>query len=309
MTSSHFNQRGGNFANVVDDYTYPLFIGIAMRAPSSQDIYPSGTKWQDNSVTPPVIYQTTGAGIWVSDSGGSGVFTSLTVTPGSFDFDGTTADFQSSGAITMQSNLDGVGINIIGNGGTTGQIAFQESQGTAPNSVVIRSVEGGVTVSGGLATNDSINLEGGPGGVDIDAQMQINIESTQIAGDAIVINASNAAGGIDLMAGTGNISCNTNFVLNTAATQIQMTGGAATDFIGTATLVAGTVTVANTNITANDRIMITRRSINGSTALGSLTYSITPATSFTITSVDPATPANTQTNDVSIIDYVIVREI
>ena len=51
------------------------------------------------------------------------------------------------------------------------------------------------------------------------------------------------------------------------------------------------------------------RSVNGSVALGALTYTITPATSFTITSVQMAAPAVTEATDVSILEYVIVRHV
>lgn len=109
--------------------------------------------------------------------------------------------------------------------------------------------------------------------------------------------------------GTGNFVIDSgNLVLGAVATQLQMNGGAATDFIGEATLTAGTVTIANTNIAANDRILLSRRDINASTALGSLTYSISAATSFTITAVQAGTPASTETNDTSIISYVIIRQ-
>ena len=100
-----------------------------------------------------------------------------------------------------------------------------------------------------------------------------------------------------------------NLIINTAAKQLQIQGGAATDFIGSATLTAGTVTVANTNIAAGDKILLSRQSINGSTVLGMLTYAITASTNFIITAVQTATPAATETNDISIIDYVIVRQI
>lgn len=100
-----------------------------------------------------------------------------------------------------------------------------------------------------------------------------------------------------------------NLIINTAAKQLQIQGGAVTDFIGSATLTAGTVTVANTNIAAGDKILLSRQSINGSTVLGMLTYAITASTNFIITAVQTATPAATETNDISIIDYVIVRQI
>lgn len=51
----------------VDNFSHPEFINWN-RAPTSLDIYPAGTQIQDNSVSPPIIYQTTGYGNW--DTGG-----------------------------------------------------------------------------------------------------------------------------------------------------------------------------------------------------------------------------------------------
>ena len=64
MTSCLFNGQNGPYANVVDGFVYPQFLSYPMRAPTSNDIYNPGTKWQDNSVNPPVIYETSGAGTW-----------------------------------------------------------------------------------------------------------------------------------------------------------------------------------------------------------------------------------------------------
>ena len=98
-----------------------------------------------------------------------------------------------------------------------------------------------------------------------------------------------------------------NLVLGAVATQLQMNGGAVTDFIGQSTLTAGTVTVLNTNIAAGDRVFVTRSDVNGSTALGVFDVSITAATSFVIDARNP-TDATVQINDISIVDWFIVRQ-
>jgi len=67
MSSCLFNNLNGPFANVVDGFVYPQFL-TANRAPTSQDIYPPGTRWIDLSVNPRLIYETSGAGDW--DTGG-----------------------------------------------------------------------------------------------------------------------------------------------------------------------------------------------------------------------------------------------
>lgn len=52
--------------------------------------------------------------------------------------------------------------------------------------------------------------------------------------------------------------------------------------MGTATLVGGTVTVSNTSVTANTRILLSRSTTGGTT--GDLSYTVSAATSFTINS-------------------------
>lgn len=116
------------------------------------------------------------------------------------------------------------------------------------------------------------------------------------------------AGGTTVTAGTDLISTAGNVIIQGAAKQLQVEGGAVTDFIGQATLVAGTVTVANTNIAAGDRVFVSRSDPSTSTALGVFDVSISAGVSFTIDSRNPA-DATVQTNDVSVVDYFIVRQL
>lgn len=117
-----------------------------------------------------------------------------------------------------------------------------------------------------------------------------------------VSSTTTMTAGTDLSTTTGNL------IINGSAKQLQIKGGAATDFIGQATLTAGVATVLNTNIAAGDKIFVSRQGINGSTALGVFDVAITASTSFTITARNP-TDASTQTNDTSIVDYVIIKQI
>lgn len=87
-----------------------------------------------------------------------------------------------------------------------------------------------------------------------------------------------------------------------------MEGGAVTDFRGTGVLTAGTQTIANTNIATGDMIFLTRTAVNASTALGELSYTISNATSFTVTALNTLT-ATTLAADVSSYAYIIVRPI
>lgn len=74
---------------------------------------------------------------------------------------------------------------------------------------------------------------------------------------------------------------------------------------GTSTLTNGTVTIANSSVTANSRIQITRFAKNGSTAFGELSVlSRTAGTSFTVTANNPA-DTTLQTADQSSFAYTI----
>jgi hypothetical protein len=88
-----------------------------------------------------------------------------------------------------------------------------------------------------------------------------------------------------------------------------MNGGAATDFIGQATLVNGTVTILNTNIdNSTHKIFLQRKSPLGSSALGELIYTITTGVNFVITARRTASPGTTETGDESQIEYFIVKQ-
>ena len=129
-------------------------------------------------------------------------------------------------------------------------------------------------------------------------------------GDNLVIAGSNDLGTDNLMtiADAGDVTVvKGNLILGAVATQLQMNGGAVTDFIGQATLSSGTVTVLNTNIAAGDRVFVTRSDLNGSTAVGLFDVSITASTSFVIDARKPA-DATVETGDASIVDYIIVRQ-
>lgn len=125
------------------------------------------------------------------------------------------------------------------------------------------------------------------------------------------VNIGNATGNTAVtgnIAATGDITTTAgNVIISGAAKQLQVEGGAVTDFIGEATLVVGTVTVANTNIAANDRIFLTHGAVNASSAIGVLAYTISAGVSFTINALDDL--AGVEPNDLSTVSYFIVRQL
>lgn len=76
---------------------------------------------------------------------------------------------------------------------------------------------------------------------------------------------------------------------------------------GTATLVTGTIAVALADIKADDVVLFSRSSVASSTALGGIDYAIVVDTTLTFTSKQMATPASTETGDLSVIYYVVIR--
>lgn len=194
--------------------------------------------------------------------------------------------------------IDSTGVLSLDSAGATNLTATGAFTVTVASTAGAVAVTSGTTMdldaAGALALNSSaaaINI-----GNDAVAQA-INI-GTGAAARTITVGNTTGASALVLTAGSGAVSCATNLILSSVATQFQMKGGAVTDFIGQATLVAGTKTVANTNIAAADRIFLSR-STTGGTA-GHLSFVINPAADFVITSSSAL--------DTSTIDYVIIRQ-
>lgn len=131
--------------------------------------------------------------------------------------------------------------------------------------------------------------------------------------DAWVLSEGNSLGttnALRIAPTTRDVSIATgNLAISTTGKQLQVKGGAATDFIGTAVLTAGTVTIPNTNVAAGDRIFIQRIAAGASTTLGELSYTISAGVSFTVTSLIIGTPGSTETGDTSSFAYFIVRQV
>lgn len=109
--------------------------------------------------------------------------------------------------------------------------------------------------------------------------------------------------------GSGSLAIDaTQLSLTQEASKIGIKGGAATDFIGQTILVAGTKTIANTNISISDRIFLTRNSRGLSTKLGVLEVVVTAGTNFIINALQQD-PIGIETGDTSIVDYFIVRQL
>lgn len=151
------------------------------------------------------------------------------------------------------------------NGGVTETLRLHADQGTGVASINIGSDVGGITIAGGLGTADAVNITASTagGGIDIDAStggiivdttgaisldsaaasnytvtgaFDLTLNSTlgsvvvtggEAAVDAVDINASDAAGGIDIDAGTGGITIDTTAAFSidgATASNVTVTG-------------------------------------------------------------------------------------
>lgn len=221
--------------------------------------------------------------------------TGLTVTAGGAAVTGTTT-----------INTTGAAVTTIGTGGT-GAVNIGNATGNTAVTGSLTASTGLVATTGGIAATgtSTINTSGaavttiGTGGTGA-----VNIGNatgnTAVTGSLTASTSLTASAG-DITATLGNV------IINGAAKQLIVHGGAATDFIGQATLTNGTVTVLNTNIAATDRVLVTRSAKNGSTNYGTFLTTINAATSFVITSCKSDT--TTETNDASTVDYFIVRQV
>ena len=157
---------------------------------------------------------------------------------------------------------------------------------------------GTATILGGTGAQ-TINIANSTGGKTVAI-------ATGAGANAVTIGSTNTTSATTIQAGSGGVNLTGDVNLTAVATKISLNGGAATDFIGTGTLVAGTVTINNTNISASDRIFVTRTALNASPALGFLIATISAGASFTVASYTSAgAAANT---DVSSFAYIIFRQ-
>lgn len=195
-------------------------------------------------------------------------------------------------------SLTGIGPPSNSKPGILGQEYFDTS--TTPRTSYTWSGATWLTDSsaGGTFTNLTVTGQSTLGATDIEGTTTINTTSTATT------TIGNTTGGTAI---TGDETVTGNINIDGAGHKLSIHGGAVTDFIGTATLVAGTVTIANTNILATDRVFVTRNALNGSPVLGFLDVTITAGTSFTVASFTAADAA--AITDVSSFSYVIFRQI
>lgn len=222
MTSVLPNDQNGAFGFNIDGYVYPQFIGYALRAPTTQDIYNPGTRWQNNAVTPAIIYETTGAGNWYSVAGGGETLTSLTVN-GPTTLIGTTNINTTGTAVTNIGNTTG-GTIVTGPESVSGILTASSGINTAP--VVVGAGASPQTANGrsGQVAFSGVSIAAG-------ATQSFVINNTAIAAIATVIlySMAGATSGAAL-----NIQSVTN-VAGTSSTIVVENGTGATTSVANIT--------------------------------------------------------------------------
>lgn len=257
----------------------------------------------------------TGAGVKTLTLGSTNTTSPTTLQSGS----GALNITSTGGALTVNS---GVGALSISNDAAATTVAIATGAGVkgvtlgSTNTTSATTVQSGSGALNITATGGALTINSGAGALSIsnDATITTLTIGTGAAAKTCTFGSTNTTSTTTLQAGSGGItltgivtSANT-IKINGAATQLQVHGGAVTDFIGQATLTNGTVTVANTNIAATDRIFVNRSAVNASSALGVFKVVITAATNFVITACKPA-DGTTETGDASTVDYFIVRQL
>ncbi len=125
------------------------------------------------------------------------------------------------------------------------------------------------------------------------ADFQVNWDT----GVSIFADATDGRVGINTASPSNTLDVAGGIDISVTGKGLGIKEGVATDSVGSATLVAGAVTVSNTNIATGDIIMLTRFTIGGT--VGNMSYTISNGTSFTINSDSGS--------DTSVVNYMIIR--
>lgn len=316
MTSAQGNTAQGTpFATGVDAFVYPQFIGYAQRAPTAQDIYNPGTRWQDNSVNPAIIYETTGAGNWFSGEGnhattttyGTVILTDNSEPVATKVYADNLAIMGSPVATTTTSGIGKLvsDANAVARIASTGAQAYfvQPSNLTAVMSApgpigdttpstgafTDLSATGTVSISSAAAITIEVTGAGADLTLESDAGSTI-IKGGEAVADAIQINASDAAGGIAINSGTGGVALTNTGVLSLAGS------GASNITIATGDLTI-TDTASSINLVAGEAVadaifLHTTDTAGGVTmTLGTGGFNPTTTGKFTLVSTDNAAQA------------------
>lgn len=222
-----------------------------------------------------------------------------------------TTDGGAGGNVTITGGAAGGDNTVNRNGGNITATAGNSKGSSTGGTVTLNAGVGGVGTATTGANGGAININAGNGGVGsatggAGADLTISAgaggsSGTPGAGGNIIFRTATTTSLTEhLRVGTnGDVGVTSgNLKVNTVAFGLQVKSGA-NGRIGQSTLVGGTVTVANTSITATSRIFLTVSAAGGTQ--GFLRTTKSAGVSFTITS--------TSILETSVVDWFIVESI
>jgi len=220
-----------------------------------------------------IVINASAGGIDITAAGAAGEDLDLTCTSGSVNI---TAGEDDAGAIAITANggtsekvtitaAQGTGVDSVGLTSTAGGITLSAAL-ASDDAINLSASAGGVDIDGALQVNiassenaaDAIVISASAGGIDMTAAGgaaediditctagSINITAGESAADSIVIDASGAAGAIQLNSGTGGVVMDSGQTVNVtsvnnAASPYTLLGS---DFVIAADTSAGAVTI------------------------------------------------------------------
>lgn len=194
-------------------------------------------------------------GIDIDAVGAAGEDIDLTNTGGSINLVATEA---AANALRFNASAGGIDVDsVLG-------VAVTDAGGAGVD-IVVTSTAGSINLVAGEAAADAINVDS-TGGFDLDAALQVNLDSAQAAATAVRIISSNAAGGIDIDSGTGGITVDSTGVLSLDAagnTNLTTTGA----FTMLVTSTGGATTVSSAKAADNAAVLISASAADGGVTL------------------------------------------
>lgn len=210
----------------------------ANRAPTTSDSAPQGACWVRQS-TSQIWFNAgiiNGLSQWelLQYAGGPGVFTSLTVNPGPTVLNGAVTITAGANPvhITTTDNVANA-ISLTTNGGTSETIQITNTQGTSTSAIELRAEAGGVTIEGALGSASAIVLDA----TDIAGGMTIDTGTSGLI--AAIDN-----GPITFNSGTGTVTISGDATANTI--DIGTGNGVKSVTIGSVNTISETIIQAGT---------------------------------------------------------------
>ena len=188
--------------------------------------------------------------------------------------------------------------------GTVSSTFTTMSVGTLTTSTAATSITlSSGNVFTGIGTNAAVGFTFTPKGA---GGLTLTSGALTLTAGNLVLTLGNAiltAGNLTLTLGDETLT-NGNLIFSAAGKGISLKSGANAR-IGQSTLILGTLAVANTSVTANTRVLMSRSNKNASTGIGGLAAVVAAGVGFTITSYTALAVA--EVGDLSTVDWVLVE--